>query len=56
MSNISPYLYLASIVYAKDRYWLKKNQIHYILVVGDLPTFYPNQFQYKKISVLDQKD
>lgn len=34
MSEIVPHVYLSSVVYAKDSYWLKKNQISNILIIG----------------------
>ena len=47
MSLIEPHLYLSSIVYAKDKYWLKKNNIKNILVIGNLELYFPRLFKYK---------
>ncbi|CAD8100820.1 unnamed protein product [Paramecium sonneborni] len=56
MSEIIPHLFLSSVVYAKDQYWLNKNQIKNILIIGDLPIYFPSQFSYKCIDIEDKPE
>ncbi|CAD8086170.1 unnamed protein product [Paramecium primaurelia] len=56
MSEIIPHVYLSSIVYAKDQNWLTKNQIQNILIIGDLPQYFPSKFSYKCIQIEDKPE
>ncbi|CAD8197182.1 unnamed protein product [Paramecium octaurelia] len=56
MSEIVPHVYLSSIVYAKDLYWLKKQKISNILIIGQLQKYFPLKFQYKCILIEDKPE
>lgn len=55
MSQIEGQVYLGSVVYSKDQYWLKKTGIRRVLVVGDLPQLYPKLVSYKVIKIQDKE-
>ena len=56
MSLIEPHLFLSSIVYAKDKYWLKQNKIKNILVIGNLELYFPRLFKYKQVKIEDKPE
>jgi atypical dual specificity phosphatase len=56
MSEIIPHVYLSSVVYAKDSYWLKKNKITHILTIGNLESYFPDKFKYKRIQIEDKPE
>lgn len=57
MSKITEQLFLGSVVEASDEDWLKEKFVsHVINCTKELPNYFPSEFNYLKLNLLDSSD